>query len=250
MLQLLNNRKTIRKYTDKAVSDELLNELLTAGCRASTTGNMQVYSIIVTRDADNKEKLAPLHFNQPMTTQAPVVLTFCADFNRFNKWCRQRNAQPGYDNFLSFFTAAIDALLAAQNVCVAAEVKGLGVCYLGTTTYMAKGIIEALELPKGVVPVTTVTLGWPAEDPAQVDRLPLDSVVHREKYHDYTPEMIDTIYAYKESLPEMKQFIEENDKETLAQVFTDVRYKKADNEHFSKVLLDVLREQGFMNNEG
>ena len=96
-----------------------------------------------------------------MVKQAPVVLTFCADFNRFNKWCRLRKAEPGYDNFLSFITAAIDALLVAQNVCVAAEDAGLGICYLGTTTYMADKIIEILDLPEGVVPVTTVTLGIP-----------------------------------------------------------------------------------------
>ena len=71
-----------------------------------------------------------------MVTEAPVLLTFCADFNRFNKWCLLNNAVPGYDNFLSFMTAAIDALLVAQTVCIAAEARGLGICYLGTTTYM------------------------------------------------------------------------------------------------------------------
>ena len=79
-----------------------------------------------------------------MVIQAPLVLTFCADFNRFNKWCRQRKADPGYDNFLSFMTAAIDALLAAQNCALAAEAHGLGICYLGTTTYNADKIIEIL----------------------------------------------------------------------------------------------------------
>ena len=114
-----------------------------------------------------KKALAPLHFNQKVVTEAPVLLTFCADFNRFNKWCLLGNAEPGYDNFLSFVTASIDALLVAQTVCVAAESKGLGICYLGTTTYMAHKIIEVLKLPKGVVPITTVTMGWPAEIPEQ-----------------------------------------------------------------------------------
>ena len=112
---ILLDRRTIRKYSSEPVDDKLLNELLLMGCRASTTGNMQVYSIIITRDEQKKKDLAPLHFNQKMITEAPVVLTFCADFNRFNKWCLQRNAEPGYDNFLSFMTATIDALLVAQN---------------------------------------------------------------------------------------------------------------------------------------
>ena len=70
--------------------------------------------------------------------------------------------------------------------------------------------------------------------------------MHDEKYHDYTQEEIDKLYAYKESLPENKQFIEENKKETLAQVFTDVRYTKKDNEFMSENLLKVLRQQGFL----
>ena len=160
---LLLNRRTIRKYSPEPIGDNLLNELLMDGCRSSTTGNMQVYSIIVTRDENKKRELSPLHFNQSMVMEAPVLLTFCADFNRFTRWCQMRNAKPGYDNFLSFITAAIDALLVAQTVCIAAEARGLGICYLGTTTYMADNIIGVLHLPKGVIPVTTITMGWPAE---------------------------------------------------------------------------------------
>lgn len=246
MLDVILNHRSIRKYKNQDIPEDLLNGILNAGVRASTTGNMQVYSIVVTRDREMRNKLAPFHFNQPMVTQAPVALTFCADFNRFDRWCRQRHAEPGYNNFLSFMTAAIDALLVAQNVCLAAESKGLGICYLGTTTYMADKIIDLLELPKGVVPVTTVTLGYPDEDPALADRLPLDAVVHEEQYRDYTPEEIDRIYAEKEQMEENKGFVKENGKENLAQVYTDVRYKKSDNEYFSEVLLGVLKRQGFM----
>jgi nitroreductase len=238
-------RRTIRKYEERDIEDGLLEKILTAGTRTSTTGNMQVYSVIVTRDRVMKERLAPAHFNQPMVTEAPVVLTFCADFNRFNKWCRQREAEPGYDNFLSFMTAAIDALLVAQTVCNAAEEEGLGICYLGTATYNADRLIEILELPAGVVPVTTVTMGWPALVPEQPDRLPLEAVVHQERYSDYTPDMIDDIYRAKESRQDNLAFIAENGKKTLAQVFTDVRYKKADNEFFSAKYLEVIRKQGF-----
>jgi nitroreductase len=246
MSDQLLNRRTIRKYSGEPVTDDMLQMILKEGCRASTTGNMQVYSIIVTRNVLRKKELLSCHFNQKMVTEAPVVLTFCADFNRFNKWCVLRKAEPGYDNFLSFITAAIDALLAAQTVSIAAEAKGLGICYLGTTTYMAHKIIEIMDLPKGVVPVTTITLGWPAEAPPQVDRLPLEAVVHNETYKDYDSEMIENYYKDKESRRDSQQFVKENSKETLAQVFTEVRYKKADNINFSNTLLKVLKEQGFM----
>jgi nitroreductase len=243
----LLNRRTVREYSDEPLSNDLLQVIMQEGCRASTSGNMQLYSVIVTRNIAKKKELLACHFNQKMVTDAPVVLTFCADFNRFNKWCQQRNAEPGYDNFLSFMSAAIDAMLLAQTVCVAAEAKGLGICYLGTTTYLAHKIIEVLKLPKGVVPVTTVTIGWPAEKPPQVDRLPIQAILHSETYKEYDAEMIDKFYASKECRRDSQQFIKENNKESLPQVFTDVRYKKADNVHFSRIFLDVLKEQGFMN---
>ena len=242
----LLKRRTIRKYTSEPIDDKLLNELLVIGCRTSTTGNMQVYSIIITTDTQVKNDLAPLHFNQKMITEAPAVLTFCADFNRFNKWCLLRKAEPGYDNFLSFMTAAIDALLVAQTFCIAAESKGLGICYLGTTTYNAHKIIEVLKLPRGVVPITTVTLGWPSEKPEQVDRLPLEAIIHKQTYADYSDEDIIKYYHPKEEREDSTQYVRENNKETLAQVFTDIRYKKADNVYFSKILLQVLKDQGFM----
>ena len=241
----MKQRRTIRRYQEKDVTPALLNELMEIACRASTVGNMQTYSVVVTRDAAMKEKLSPAHFNQPMVKKAPVVLTFCVDLNRFSKWCEQRQAIPGYDNLQWFVTGAVDALLAAQTFCVAAEEKGLGICYLGTTTYNPNQIIDALQLPKLVFPITTITLGWPDELPEQVDRLPLEAILHQETYHNYSVEDIDRLYAYKESLPENLKFIAENNKETLAQVFTDVRYKKADSEFFSEVLLETLKKQGF-----
>ena len=237
-MESLKQRRTIRKYQQKDISADLLNDLLETSFRASTVGNMQVYSVIVTRDAERKAKLAPAHFNQPMVRTAPVV-------RRFSKWCEQRKAEPGYNNFEWFVTGAVDTLLVAQTFCVAAEEKGLGICYLGTTTYNPQMIVEALELPELVFPITTVTVGWPAEQPEQVDRLPLEAIVHEEVYHDYTPQDIDRLYAYKESLLENKQFILENNKETLAQVFTDVRYTKKDSEAMSENLWKIMKKQGF-----
>jgi nitroreductase len=246
MLSILNQHRTIRKYTNQPIDAELLNQLLEAACRASNTGNMQTYSIIVTTNNELKEKLAPAHFNQPMIKTAPVVLTFCADFNRFSQWCELRNAEPGYGNFQSFMATAIDALIAAQTFCMAAESVGLGICYLGTTTYNAGEIIEVLNLPKLVVPVTTITVGYPSEFPEQTDRLPLKAVVHNETYHAFSAEEIDEMYHEKENSDFYKQFATENNKETLAHVFTDIRYNKKNNEFFSEKFLKVLKDQGFL----
>jgi FMN reductase (NADPH) len=248
-IDTLLNHKTIRSYKPDQIPDKILNTILDAGFRASTTGNMQVYSVIVTKYEEKRKELCKMHFNQKMVEQAPVLLTFCADFNRFNKWCVQRGAQPGYDNFLSFFTAAIDALLVAQNVAVAAEAFGLGICYLGTTTYQADKLIDFFNLPKGVVPVTTLVVGYPAEDPDKADRLPAKGVVHYEQYTDYQSKDIDNIYAEKENLPLTAKLLQENKLDSLAKIFTEKRYTKNDNVHFSKAFLKVIEEQGFMNND-
>jgi nitroreductase len=244
-MELLNKHVTIRKFTPQAVNLNLLESILYSGTRASTTGNMQTYSMVITMENERKSQLAPLHFNQKVVLDAPVLITFVADFNRFSKWCMLRKADPGYANFISFFTAAIDALLVAQNVCIAAENNGLGICYLGTTTYNAMEIIEVLSLPKLTFPVTTVALGYPERIPDLTDRIPLKGVIHYEKYHEYNEEQLSDLYWYKENLTEMKQFVKDNNLETLAQVFTDVRYKKADNEFFSDKMLNTLRSQGF-----
>ena len=242
----MKTRRSIRKYSDKDVSETLLNELLEAAARTQTMGNLQLYSVVVTRDEQMKERLAPAHFNQPMVKGAPVVLTVCADFNRTSQWARNRKAEPGYDNFLSFINAASDALLFAQTFSCLAEEAGLGVCYLGTTVYMPGQIIDVLGLPQLVMPVATLTVGWPDETPALSDRLPVASFVHRETYRDYTPEAIDEYYVPKEQLPENMRFLEINGKETLAQIFTDIRYTKKDNEALSSTFLDTLKKQGFM----
>ncbi|MCQ2243875.1 MAG: nitroreductase family protein [Bacteroidaceae bacterium] len=245
-METIKKHRSIRKYCKKDISTELLNEILAAAEQTQTMGNLQLYSVVVTRSQEMKEKLAPAHFCQPMVTNAPVVLTICADFRRTTRWAEERKANPGYDNFLSFINAATDALLYTQNVCNIAEEKGLGYCFLGTTVYQPQSIIDTLKLPKLVFPVATITLGWPDEQPALTDRLPLTAIVHEETYCDYSAADIDSHYSYKESLEENKQFCEINNKETLAQIFTDIRYTKKDNEAMSAGMLEALKQQGFM----
>ncbi len=239
------SRRTIRRYSDRDIEPAVLTELIEAASHAPTTGNMQLYSVIVTRDPEMKQKLAPTHFNQPTVTAAPVVLTFCADFNRFVKWCHASNAKPGYDNFQSFVTALLDTTIFAQQFCTLAEMNGLGCCYLGTTTYNAPDIARILNLPSRVVPVTTLTVGYPEGESEVSDRLDVGAIMHNETYHDYSPETIKEIYAPKEARDDSKRFVAENNKESLAQVFTDVRYTREANEHFSKVYRDFIKEQGF-----
>ena len=225
----LLTRRSIRHYSDRDIDQVLLGRLLNEAARTQTMGNLQLYSVVVTRSQEMKQQLAPAHFNQPMVTEAPVVLTICADFNRTSTWARCRKAEPGYDNFLSFINAATDALLYTQTLCNLFDEEGLGYCYLGTTVYQPQQIINILHLPRLVMPVATLTVGWPAEEPPLSDRLPMEAFVHEERYNDYLAIDIDRI----------------NNKETLAQIFTDIRYTRKDNETMSKTLFETLIRQGF-----
>lgn len=239
-------RRSIRKYSERPVSDALLNQLLEEAERTQTMGNLQLYSVVVTRSEEKKAELAPAHFNQPMVKQAPVVLTFCADYNRTTEWALYRKGHPGYDNFLSYQNAVTDALLYCQRFCDLAEANGLGLCFLGTTVYQPQQIIEVLHLPRLVMPVATITLGWPNENPEVSERLPLSAIRHDEVYEPVTAETIDRDYEAKEKFPTNIEFVKLNKTETLAQIFTDIRYTANDCKVMSEGLLQTLKKQGFL----
>ena len=253
-LDLIRRHRSIRRYRPDPIPDDLLTEVLDAGVRASSSGNMQTYSIIVTRDRALREQLYGPHMEQSMVLDAPALLTFCADFRRMRHWLRLSDAPDNFDNFMSFLIAAIDATLVSQNVALAAEARGLGLCYMGSTLAHCDQIGRVLQLPPGVFPVVGYSLGWPDEDPAPRDRLPLSGLVHNETYHDYSDDDIRAIYHQREtrgwqrymSYPELRLMIEASGVQNLAQVYTVVKYTRASHEEFSATVLRYLREQGFL----
>ena len=245
-LKTILQHRSIRRFTAEEIDAPTLDMILRAACNGSTMGNMQLYSIIVTKDKEKMKAMAPFHFNQPIATNAPLILTFVADLNRFNKYCEYRDAATdAYSNLQSYHWAVIDALIAAQNACVAAESLGLGICWLGTITYNADKFVEALQLPKHTVPVACIAIGYPDENPELTDKLPLEALVHYENYNDYNRENIDWLYADKEAHENTKQLLKENNLPNLARIFTERRYTKTDNEHFANVLKETLEKQGF-----
>jgi nitroreductase len=255
VIDAIHQHRSIRKYKSDQIQADLLQEILEAGIRASSSGNMQTYSIIVTRDKGLREQLYKAHFEQNMVLDAPILLTFCADFHRMRQWLRISNAPDNFDNFMSFMIAAIDAILVSQNVALAAESVGLGICYLGSTLSNCDQVGRILELPDNVVPVVGFSLGYPDEDPALRDRLPLDGLVHYETYQDYSDERIAEIYHEREvkgwerymSYPRLRRMIIDSGVENLAQVYTEVKYSQESHQSFSKRILNYLEEQDFMN---
>lgn len=238
-------RGSVRNYTSEPIPDSLLEDIIEKAAHAPTCGNMQLYSVIVTRDTERKNKLAQFHFNQPAAATAPCILTICADFNRFERWCLLSDAKPGFRNFHSFIMALTDAVIFAQQIVTIAESMGLGTCYLGTVNYNASEISGLLQLPELVVPVASLSIGYPSALPAPCDRLPVISILHDEYYRHDTDSKIKEFFAHKEELEENKQFVKDNDKQSLAQVFTDIRYPGDLNMAVSESFKNLITEKGF-----
>lgn len=245
-MKYFSERRSVRCFEKREISPELIAEIVETAAKAPTCGNMQLYTVVVSRTPEEVASMAPLHFNQPAASGAAAILTVCADFNRFTRWCKLRNADAAYDNFLSFTSAMTDAVIMAQQITTIAEMKGLGTCYLGTVTYNAPEISELLKLPELVVPVAAVALGWPAEEGVETERLPLESILHEGKYKDFTDKEILEQYKVKEDYPANVGFAAENGKENLAQVFAEIRYPRGLNESVSVTLLDFLKRQKFI----
>ncbi len=253
MINLANAHRSIRSFTDQDIDAALLNDLLFTGLRSSSSGNMQTWSVIVTRDEANKRKLYELHLEQTMVLEAPVVLTFCADLFRMREWIRVNKAKQSFDDLLGFLTGTVDAAIAAQTISLAAESVGLGICYMGTTWWAADEIIEFLDLPQGVFPVTSLVVGYPAEDPALRDRLPLELMVHQERYQRLSDEEIRDSHAEREQKAWARYNAMESVRQRLAEAgirhVTDYytskfKYSKELHLRVSKMLIETLQAQG------
>lgn len=253
MLDLANSHRSIRSYAAQDVEDSLLNELLRAGLRSSSAGNMQTWSVVVTRDEVNKRQLYELHGKQKMILEAPVVLTFCADVRRMREWLRINDSKQSFDDLLGFLTGTVDAVIAAQTIALAAESEGLGICYLGTTWWAADQIIEMMDLPPGVFPVTALVVGYPAEDPALRGRLPLEVMVHLEKYRRLSDEEVRETHAEREqsawarynAIERVRKKLEDAGITRVSDYYTsEFKYPKEFHLRVSKMLMETLKGQG------
>lgn len=243
-IDVMLRHRSIRKFTEEKVSAELLEEVVNCGLRASNTGNMQLYSVIATQEEPLRSELCQLHFGQCAT--APLFLTICTDVNRYHHYCHVNQCDEPYGNLLWFISALVDASLFAQNMCVAAEAKGLGFCYLGTVNYNTEKIAELLKCPKGVVPVIAIAMGHPAEEGRLSERLGTDAVLHSEVYHDPTDEDIVRSHAVRDNDPFNQQMVKENGTRNYCEIFTTKRYPRSMNEAVSADLLAFLRKSGMI----
>lgn len=237
--ETIKRHRSIRKFTPEPVSDALLEELVACGLRAANTGNMQLYSVIATREEPLRSELLKLHFGQCAT--APLLLTICTDVYRYHRYCRINGCDEPYDNLLWLLSALEDATLFAQNLTLAAEAHGLGSCHLGTVLYNAEPIARLLHCPEGVVPVITLALGYPAEEGRMSERIGPDGVLHCETYHDYTDDDIRRIHAVRDNDPFNQEMVRQNGTRNYCEIFTTKRYPREMNEAVSKALAQFLK---------
>jgi len=254
---LLQRHRSIRRYAPDPVDPALLDRVLAqAFAGASSSGNLNMVSVVRTRDPERKRRLYELHLEQDMVLQAPLVLTFCADTWRTRQWLARRGARLNFDNFLSWHVAAFDAIIVAQTTALALEAEGLGICYMGTTLHAMREIADFLELPPNCLPVTSMVVGWPAESPDARDRLPMRAWCHDERYRRPTGEDIDRDFGEREVRgwnrylsmgPEVAAEFERRGITSLAQFYTsDLKYAPQRFAEDSAKLRALFEERGFL----
>lgn len=198
VIKLLKAHRSIRKFTDQPVSDELINEIVSCGQAASTSSNIQAITVIRIRDSLKREKIAELAGAQEHVVKAGALLLFCADLHRPRLACEMQGGTFIEGMTEHFIIATVDVALAAQNCVVAAESLGLGACYIGAVRNNPQAITELLDLPQQVYPLFGLCLGYPDQNPEVKPRLPLSVVLKEECYQH--PDDLAGIKLYDEQL--------------------------------------------------
>jgi len=181
-IEQIRSHRSIRRYSSEPILRETIELIIAAAQRSSTSSNLQAYSVVAVTDSSIREQLTALCGNQKHILQAPVFLAWCADLNRLDRVCSMRGFQQNHAYLENFLIAAVDAVIAMQSAAIAAEALGLGICYIGAIRNHPGEVIKLLELPELAFPISGMTLGIPAEEPIHKPRLPLNEVLHWERY--------------------------------------------------------------------
>ncbi|MBM3151719.1 MAG: NADPH-dependent oxidoreductase [Chloroflexi bacterium] len=196
-IDLIRQHASVRHFKPDPVPVLLIETIASAAQRASSSSNMQPYSIVAVTDAARRERLAHLCGDQAHVREAPLFLAFIADLARLHRICEMRGVAQVTNYAENFLVACMDAVIAAQNAALAAESLGLGICYIGSIRNNPQEVIDMLALPPLTFPVTGMTVGWPAKPPRTRPRLPLRAVLHWEKYN---PDQDEALHEYDQAM--------------------------------------------------
>jgi len=197
-LAVIESHRSIRAYKPEPVPDALIETIVAAGQRASTSSNMQLTTAIVVKDATKRAKLAELCGDQEQIRQAPIFIAWCADRYRLDLACEAQGYTQDTAYLESFLVAAVDVGIFMQTATIAAEALGLGMCYIGAIRNNPRQVIELLGLPRHLFPVSGMVLGWPDAEPIVRPRLGLNAVLHWEAYD--AAKLPDELQAYDRAM--------------------------------------------------
>ncbi len=200
-IEQIYKHSSIRAYKSDPVSKAMIEEIVAAGQRASTSSNLQMFSVVMVTEEHKRHQLATYCGNQGHIRQAPVFMAWCADLNRLSRVCELRGHTHAYEYLENFLVSSVDVAILMQTAALAAESMGLGMCYIGAIRNQPQDVIDLLELPRLVIPISSMTLGWPAAEPVIRPRLGTEAILHWERYdnsreepllRDYDKAMADT----------------------------------------------------------
>ncbi len=243
-LKLLNERASLRSFSEKPVTDETLNHILEVGTHAASGGNLQPFSIIKIRDKKKMEKLVELG-NQAFIKTAPVNLLFCIDYYRLRRIAEIEKAPfTATSSFAHFWIALEDTVITAQTVCTAADSLGLGSVYIGTIftePETLKRCRNLFELPEGVLPVVLVSMGYPKVKPSISKKFDVDTLVHNEKYHIPTDQELKK--AVEDKYDNQKFQVSEDDEriDRIKEVC-----EKAHGKEFANEVVEEIKDKGYI----
>lgn len=240
--ELLRQHRSIRRFTDQAIDPVLLNDLITAGQAASTSSYIQAVSVVQVNDAGLRNQFAELAGGQKYVQTAAEFLVFCADLNR-NSQRASRVAGEALDFAWTeqFVTAVVDTALFAQNVVIGAEANGLGCCYIGGIRNNPQRVTELLALPDLVFPVFGLCLGYPDQSPERKPRLPLTTVLHKDRYQSAL-EFAAEIDGYD---AHVRDYYERRSQGKLTMTWSEQMSKQAQTQT-REFMQEYLKTQGFM----
>ena len=239
-IRLLHERASCRSYSNVHIEPEVLQKILDAGIHAPTGGNLQPYSVIKIENQQTKRKLAEM-CGQDFISTAPVNLLFCIDWYRLKRWAALKTAPfSATHSFRHFWISFQDTIIAAQNMCTAADALGLGSVYIGTILEYFREMREMFGLPDAVLPVVLLCLGYPRGKRHTRRKLGIDIIVHEEKYHEHGD--AELVEAYETKYPHARYELDERRMATIYEVC-----KAVQGEDFAKRCIAAIKEKGYIN---
>ncbi|MCD4783189.1 MAG: nitroreductase family protein [Candidatus Eremiobacteraeota bacterium] len=239
-IKLLLERASCRNFQDREIPEEVLDYILRAGVHTPSGGNLQPYSIIKIEDPDNRKRLGEL-CSQPFIGKAPVNLIFCIDWRRIKRWADLEVAPfTAHCSFRHFWISFQDTIIAAQNICTAADAMGLGSVYIGTIIEFFPEVKEMFSLPDLVLPVVLLCIGYPVKRPGIRKKLPVNAIVHNEKYHEMKDDELLKVFTGK--YLEKRVEISEKRLRKIEHVC-----KEVSGEEFANKCIEKIKEQGYIN---